>query len=448
MKYQHRWGNTLDLFKPLILEHHEIAIVEETGELVFAASNRVTQYVKIDWDNILNRPNADADRLYVDTHLASFPINPAGRENNSILVFDQATSTYLNKTLASIQGTIISDIDLLKTNVMSNTADIETLRLSKVNIAVTNGLEANKADITWVTTQLAGKENANYLAAKLIDTDGRTDQTLLIYNEGLNKYMHTTVAILQGGVALEVDVLQEQMSTLLTTTIPSFDTIVSVDSKIASLPTSTYVNAQIAAAIAPFATKTEVTTGLNGKADSSALTSLSSSLTTSINDRALTTYVDSHLSGKTVNNSARVDQSVVTYDQTTDAYIHIPVSTLIAAATLPTPSRWNYVSAPQSIAIGQSLDLEITIPAIRMYGVGLSIAGLASDHTLTATLYGYQNKTDGQYSSNFSYTLLNDNSQAWIYRNKEGELKMHLRLINTCEKNLSNITVSIVMEPF
>lgn len=399
--------------------------------------------------NLPSTLTGKADLTYVDTHLDSMPIAASsGRVNQSFLVFNTATGKYEHTTVAATQGTIISTLELLQTNVQSNTDDISALQINKANIAVTSDLQLNKASITYVDTQDNLRELKNYLASKPVDLTSRVDQTIPVYDLASDKYIHITAASLQGAVADGVATLQGQMSTLLTTTIPSLVTTANLNTTLTSYATQTYTNSQISTAIIPLATTTALTTGLSSKADATSVSSSISTLSTSIGNKADLTYVDTHLAGQIIETALRADQTIPVYNGSTNQYTHTSVSSIVSAATAPTPDRWNYVSPIQNVVAGQSVDIVATIPAKRLYGVSVGVSGLASNQTLSAILFGDVAKTDQQYLANFSYTLMTDTSQAWMYRNNAGALNMYIRLINTSATNISNLTISIVAEPF
>jgi hypothetical protein len=111
------------------------------------------------------------------------------------------------------------------------------------------------------------------------------------------------------------------------------------------------------------------------------------------------------------------------------------------------PDRWLYTTSLQSLSSGQTIDLDIVIPTIRLYGVSVTVTGLQALQNVSVMLFGDAAKTVRQYSANFLVELASDTSQAWMYRNLDGAKVLHCRIVNTGITSTA-VSVSFVAEPF
>ena len=96
-------------------------------------------------------------------------------------------------------------ISTIQTQLTSATTSITSLQTSLTNLTTTvttngNSLSAlqttvgNKADTSYVDTQIATREALNHLATKVVDTASRADQAFVLYDLVNDKYIHKTAS--------------------------------------------------------------------------------------------------------------------------------------------------------------------------------------------------------------------------------------------------------------
>ena len=325
----------------------------------------------------------------------------------------------INSQISGGAGGIIGDMVLLRTDVAAVKFDIIGLESNKA----AHSEVTVKADKTYVDAQILTREASNHLAGKVVDTTGRIENTIPVFDVTSQTYLHKTIAAVQGGLDAAVAQLQTDMGAKANATY-----VDAQDAKKANT-VHPHVLADITNYVSPDVNKAYVDAGLGAKVDSTAINGQLSTLLAAINAKP---------SALDISDAVATKAPLVHTHQATD----------IIGLTLQTPARWNYVSANQNVASGQAVDIAIAIPALRLYGVSVAISGLTTGQTAKLDIYGNALKTEKQYSAGFTDVMPIDSSQAWMFRNTDGALILQFRLSNTCGSTISNINVSIVAEPF
>jgi hypothetical protein len=125
------------------------------------------------------------------------------------------------------------------------------------------------------------------------------------------------------------------------------------------------------------------------------------------------------------------------------------ISTLESApGSGATPEEFDYTSGPLTIAPGATVDIPVTIPTNRLYGLFVGMNNLSGSQTTFVQMFGDAAKTEIQYSANFTVAQPNDTSQAWRYRSRAKDNVMHLSIKNTSSTAISTATITIKVEPF
>lgn len=111
------------------------------------------------------------------------------------------------------------------------------------------------------------------------------------------------------------------------------------------------------------------------------------------------------------------------------------------------PDDIEIISAPQTIAVGDTVNYVESISHNRLYGVYVAISGLLEGETATVEFFGDDARTNLQYVAEFTDVLFEDTAQAWRYRDRESNNELKIRITNT---GLAEITVTLTIraEPF
>lgn len=364
-------------------------------------------------------PVGDVTKAYVDAGLAK----KADITSVVASLNNKADKTYVDN-LAIGQTGAISAIELLQTDVRNLRDDVNFLRTDKASKSSVDALittVSSKADASTVNLELAKKESKNFLAGKSVDFSSRTNNSIPVYDQTTDTYIHKEIKSVQGDLANEIDAL-----TLNKADKTYVDTELAKKALVAHSHTAGDISGLPAA---PDVNKAYVDTELAKKANTAYVSGEVTALVSLLGEKPDKTYVDAELAKKS-------------------ALAHTHSASDITGLTMTTPNRFVYSSGNISVLAGNSRDLEATIPSIRLYGVTVKVEGIPAGQKCLLELYGDSGGTIKQYSAEFSDILSVDSSQAWMYRNFDGAHLMYLRLNNATLTNFTNIVVTIVAEPF
>lgn len=196
MIYKHRWGLKALLFKDAALDSFEIAVDEESSELVHGDINKKTRYIKLHWNNVLNPPSfADLTHRHPQSDIDGLPA--------ALTSLSQSVSSLDMSKASKVHGHAMSEIDGL---VQAHTTINQTIESNQT--ATTNALNL-KADLDPTTRKIPTSQLPAIALheAKLFQSQAEMLATTLLQPGDVGMYV-------EAGKVLRWLLTQEPASTL------------------------------------------------------------------------------------------------------------------------------------------------------------------------------------------------------------------------------------------